>query len=289
MKRDVQVGVTLGVIILAIIGVFLSTRTTVKEPTIPIPEIEEETQVGALDVNELSPDPQNASQESFKEATASVQNTEQKASTVTSTAKRDEQPAEKEDNVIEGEWKKAKEKEPINIAANDTKASAVSNQEDWKDVSSGDVKKASSKGKIHKVQYNDSLRKIAKKYYGDESRWLLIFNANQDRIQDRNSLKIGTELIIPEEKPTTQMIKAETKTETKKEITTPSLSQVVEVENAKPTARKHIIHQGDSLYTLAIKYYNDGTKWNKIFDANKKILKDQKSLKIGQELVIPDL
>jgi len=281
MKRDVQVGVTLGVIILAIIGVFLSTRTTVKEPTIPIPETEEETQVGALDINELSPDPQNASQESFKEVTTA----EQKASVVTSTTKIDEQPVEKEDNIIEGEWKKAKEKEPINIAANDTKVSAVSNMEDWKDVPSGDVKKAISKFKTHKVQYNDSLHKIAKKYYGDESRWLLIFNANQDKIQDRNSLKIGTELIIPEEKTAAQKIQTETKTE----ITTPSLSQIVEVEDAKPTARKHIIQQGDSLYTLAIKYYNDGTKWNKIFDANKRSLKDQKSLKIGQELVIPDL
>lgn len=56
MKRDVQVGVTLGVIILAIIGVFLSTRTTVKEPTIPVSEIEEETQVDPLDVSELSPE-----------------------------------------------------------------------------------------------------------------------------------------------------------------------------------------------------------------------------------------
>jgi nucleoid-associated protein YgaU len=283
MKRDVQVGVTLGVIILAIIGVFLSTKTTVKEPTIPIPEIEEETQVGALDVSELSPEPQNASQESSKETTTAVQNAKQKVSVVTSTMKIDEQPSEKEDNIVVGEWKKAKEKEPINMA--DTKASTVSNQEDWKDVTSGDVKKA----KIHKVQYNDNLRKIAKKYYGDESRWLLIFNANQDKIQDRNSLKIGTELIIPEEKTTTQMIKAETKTDTKKEIITPSLSQAVEVKDVKPTARKHIIQQGDTLYTLAIKYYNDGTKWNKIFDANKKALKDQKSLKIGQELVIPDL
>ena len=55
MKRDVQVGVILGVIILAIIGVFLSTRTAVKEPVIPIPEIED-TQVGALNINELAQD-----------------------------------------------------------------------------------------------------------------------------------------------------------------------------------------------------------------------------------------
>lgn len=285
MKRDVQVGVTLGVIILAIIGVFLSTRTTVKEPVIPVPEEEEETQVGALDISELSPDPQTASQESFKEATTALQGTKQKALSVTGTAKIDEQTAEKEDTIVEGEWKKAQERESINVAANDTKVSAASDHEDWKDVPSGDVKKATTKGKIHKVQSNDSLRKIARKYYGDESKWLLIFNANQDKIQDRNSIRIGTELIIPEEKTTIQKTNAEINTV----VTTPLLSRVVQVEDAKPAAKKHTIQQGDSLYNLAAKYYNDGTKWNKIFDANRKILKDQKSLKIGQDLVIPDL
>lgn len=288
MKKDVQVGVTLGVIILAIIGVFLSTRTSVKEPSIPIPEAEEEAQIGALDISELSPDLQSASRESLQETTTSLQGTdertEQKASVVTNTMKIDEQTSEKEDNIVEGEWKKAKEKEPINVAANDTKAEAVSDQEDWKDVPAGDGKTI-SKFKMHKVQYSDSLRKIARKYYGDESKWLLIFNANQDKIQDRNSLRIGTELVIPAEKTTIQKTKAEIKTE----ITTPTLSQVIEVEDAKPTVRKHIIQQGDSLYTLATKYYSDGSKWNKIFDANRKTLKDQKSLKIGQELVIPDL
>lgn len=284
MKRDVQVGVTLGVIILAIIGVFLSTRTTIKEPTIPIPELEEETHVGALDIDELSPEPQNASQESFKEVTTEVQNPEQKAADVTSTAKIVEQPAEEEENVIEGEWKKAKEKEPI-PAANDTKVSVVSNSEDWKDILSADSKKVTLQFKTHKVKYKDSLRKIANKYYGDEEKWLLIFNANQNKIQDRNSLRVGTELIIPEEKT----ISPKTKGKTEKEITTPSLSQVVEVEDAKSTVNKHVVQQGDSLYTLAAKYYNDGAKWNKIYEANKKTLKDHKSLKIGQELVIPDL
>lgn len=284
MKRDVQVGVTLGVIILAIIGVFLSTRTTVKEPTIPIPELEEETHVGALDINELSPEPRNASQESFKEVVTGVQDPEQKTADVTSTAKIVEQPPEKEESVIEGEWKKAKENEPM-LVVNDKKEAIVSNSEDWKDVTSGDGKKVAPQCKIHKVKYNDSLRKIANKYYGDESKWLLIFDANQNKIQDRNSLKMGTELIIPEEKILSQKIKGKTKNET----TTPSLSQVVEVEDAKSTVNKHTVQQGDSLYTLAAKYYNDGSKWNKIYDANKKALKDHKSLKIGQELVIPDL
>ena len=277
MKRDVQVGVILGVIILAIIGVFLSTRTAVKEPTIPIPGAEEDTQVGALDINELPQSPPNTSQDTFKEIATTVQNAEQKVATVINTAKIQEQPVEQEDNVIEGEWKKAKG-EPINVSS---RISVASGQENWKDVSSNDGKKPSSKFQIHKVQSNDDLRKIAKKYYGDVSKWLLIFNANQDKIHDRNSLKIGTELIIPEEKPSVQKTKTET--------TTPSLSQVTEVEITTQTAKTHIVQQSDSLYKLAAKYYNDGSKWNKILEANKKILKDHNSLKVGQELVIPDL
>src|SRR3989337_3029595 len=132
MKRDVQVGVILGVIILAIIGVFLSTRTTVKEPTIPIPETEEGTQVGALDINELPQSPPNTSQDTFKEITTTAQNTEQKAEPVINTAKIQEQPVEQEDNVIEGVWKKAKE-ESGNVSSS---VSETSGQEIWQDVSS---------------------------------------------------------------------------------------------------------------------------------------------------------
>ncbi|OHC06135.1 MAG: hypothetical protein A3J92_05280 [Planctomycetes bacterium RIFOXYC2_FULL_41_27] len=277
MKRDVQVGVILGVIILAIIGVFLSTRTAVKEPTIPIPEAEEDTQVGALDINELPQAPPNTSQDTFKEITATIQNTEQKVAPVINTVKILEQPAEQEDNVIEGVWKKAKD-EAINVSS---RVSETSDQEIWKDISSESVKKSTSKFQVHKVRSNDDLHKIAQKYYGDVSKWLLIFNANQDKIKDRNSLRIGTELIIPEEQPSSQKTKTET--------TTPALSQVTKVEDAVQTGKKHIVQQGDSLYKLAQKYYNDGSKWNKILEANKIILKNRNTLKVRQELVIPDL
>ncbi len=277
MKRDVQVSVILGVIILAIIGVFLSTRTAVKEPTIPIPGAEEDTQVGALDINELPQAPPNTSQDTFKEITTTVQNTEQKVAPVINTAKIQKQPAEQEDNVIEGVWKKAKE-EPENVSSS---VSETSDQEIWKDIPSESVKKSTSKFQTHKVQSNEDLHKIAKRYYGDVSKWLLIFNANQDKIHDRNSLKIGTELIIPEEKLTLQ--------KTKKETTTPALSQVTKVEDTAQTGKKHTVQQSDSLYKLAVKYYNNGAKWNKILEANKHILKNQNSLKVGQELVIPDL
>ncbi|NUN24343.1 MAG: LysM peptidoglycan-binding domain-containing protein, partial [Candidatus Jettenia caeni] len=57
----------------------------------------------------------------------------------------------------------------------------------------------------------------------------------------------------------------------------------------KSAVKTHRVQQGDSLYKLAVKYYDNGAKWNKILDANKKTLKNKKSLKVGQELIIPEL
>jgi hypothetical protein len=51
----------------------------------------------------------------------------------------------------------------------------------------------------------------------------------------------------------------------------------------------HKIMANDSLYKLAKKYYNDGSKWEKIYQANRNIMPDPHSLKIGQELVIPNI
>lgn len=284
MKRDVQVGVILGVIILAIIGVFLSTRTAVKEPNIPIPEIEDEySQVGVLDMSKLPQEPPGESriQTSFKEAVTTAENTGKKEQVAIPAAK-EKTPVQSTvaaDNVIEGEWKKAKD-----VIVNNQKTPKAPDSEEWKSISPDNAEKYSSKFQIHKVQYKDDLHKIAKKYYGDVSKWILIFNANKDKIQDRNSLKIGTDLIIP------VMAEGTSASESRNtEMVIPALSHVTEVEETTITVKKHVVQQGDTLSKIASKYYNDSTKWNKILDNNRKILKNQNSLKIGQELTIPDL
>lgn len=280
MKRDVQVGVVLGVIILAIIGVFLSTRTAVKEPNIPIPEIEDEyPQVGVLDASKLPQNPPGESQEFSKEVSTIAQNTGKRGQSVTTKDKTVTQLTVAEDNVVEGEWKKAKD-----IVVNDKKTPTTPDNDDWKSISPNDAEKYNSKFQIHTVQYRDDLHKIAKKYYGDVSKWILIFNANKDKIHDRNSLKIGTDLVIPVVSEGNNVLQR-----SKTEITTPTLSQVIEVEDAAPNMKRHVVQKGDTLYKIALKYYNDGTKWNKILDKNRNILKNQNSLRQGQELSIPDL
>ena len=51
----------------------------------------------------------------------------------------------------------------------------------------------------------------------------------------------------------------------------------------------HRIRANDSLYKLAKRYYNDGSKWEEIYKANRKIMPDPHSLKIGQKLHIPNI
>lgn len=48
------------------------------------------------------------------------------------------------------------------------------------------------------VQPGDTLSKISKKFYGDANRYMDIFYANRDKIEDPDKLQVGWELTIPQ-------------------------------------------------------------------------------------------
>jgi LysM repeat protein len=58
---------------------------------------------------------------------------------------------------------------------------------------------------------------------------------------------------------------------------------------AAKAARTHVVEAGDTLESLAQKYYGDRTRWVKIYTANNDALRDGRPLKPGTELVIPSL
>ncbi|MEG2350718.1 MAG: LysM peptidoglycan-binding domain-containing protein [Hungatella sp.] len=51
--------------------------------------------------------------------------------------------------------------------------------------------------------------------------------------------------------------------------------------------RSHTVVKGDNLYTLAKKYYKDGSQYKKIYDANKDKIKNSNMITVGMVLVIP--
>ncbi len=56
---------------------------------------------------------------------------------------------------------------------------------------------------------------------------------------------------------------------------------------ASNEAQIHKVQEGETLWTIAEKYYGDGKLWPKIWDANKDKVSNAQSLKVGDELVIP--
>jgi len=52
-------------------------------------------------------------------------------------------------------------------------------------------------------------------------------------------------------------------------------------------ARTHTMQKGDTLYSLARKYYNDQSKWRKIWEANRAQISDPNRIPLGAKLVIP--
>lgn len=117
------------------------------------------------------------------------------------------------------------------------------------------------------VARGDTFIRIAEKVYGDRTKWKVIFDANRRQVADVKLLQEGQKLVIP--------ALPESALKAQKSLL-PATGTV-----------KHTVKSGDTLYTLAEKYYGDGSLWQHIHDANKKVLPNPNRLEVGQKLVIP--
>jgi len=51
--------------------------------------------------------------------------------------------------------------------------------------------------RVHVVQPKDTLSSLARQYYNDQKMWRKIWEANRDKIPNKDVLKVGQELVIP--------------------------------------------------------------------------------------------
>jgi nucleoid-associated protein YgaU len=49
----------------------------------------------------------------------------------------------------------------------------------------------------------------------------------------------------------------------------------------------YIIRPGDTLGKIAMRFYGDAREWKKIYAANRHLLDDNKSIEVGQKIVLP--
>jgi nucleoid-associated protein YgaU len=128
---------------------------------------------------------------------------------------------------------------------------------------------SSTSGRTHTVRRNESFWTIAVKYYNDGTKWKLIKSANQDRVKGE-FLPEGTELVIPDAGDT------------------PSSAASVRTAKGPLAADEYRVQEGDSLWSIAKERLGNAIHWEKIYEANRDVMKDKNTLKKGMVLRIPD-
>lgn len=288
MRRDTQIGIILGVVILVVIGVFLSTRTTDKKTEIPDLMLSEkgttESEIEEIDINEI-----------IKEK---ITTTAKETTPVEKHSKETPIKTSKNDTSLEGKWEgiETASTEPeetsseIPVAEEITEMTEITEKievaqqtlsDDRETITEENHKRSSVgiSGKIiHKVRPNDNLLNISRRYYGDETKWKKIYVANKGNVKNPDTLYIGQELLIPE-----------IKNEKKKTLGSEVPLEKKPEKGTTINSGTHIVVSGDTLYNLARKYYNDSAMWDIIYNANEETIDDKRLLKTGQILIIPEL
>lgn len=280
MRRDTQIGVILGMVILVIIGVFLSTRTSDNGSVLPDLVLEEEYKqnpvIEEIEISAIIEKSEIAEQEevptvefpSFEVRVSDkivkpIQPEEQLAKTFVEIPD--------DDTSLEGKWEGIAEE----ISENSEIAQRIPSEEKTfipekeQQISSYSI----SNNTVYKVRPNDSLIKISRKYYGNEKKWTRIFDANRDSMSDPNALYVGQKLLIPDitvDKESNETIQA------------PVINKRKYLDK-----NTHTVEAGDTLYRLAEKYFDDPSVWMDIYEANEDTIEDKGLLKEGQILIIP--
>ena len=71
------------------------------------------------------------------------------------------------------------------------------------------------------------------------------------------------------------------------EVETPPKAETKATGVPSTGSQTYTVKAGDTLYSLARRFYSDGKLWTKIFEANKDKIRDVSDIRIGTVLVIP--
>lgn len=128
---------------------------------------------------------------------------------------------------------------------------------------------ASAQTSVHVVQPGETLNLIALRVYGNAGLWPTIYEANRVLIgADPNLILPGAQLVIP------QLIYQ---------------SHGVEggVAAGSSSTQYYTVQPGDTLQSIAVRHYGYGASWLPIYEANRVVIANVDSLRIGEVLALP--
>lgn len=140
-------------------------------------------------------------------------------------------------------------------------------------------------GRRYVVRRGDTLANLARRAYGRESLYTLIYEANKDRLASPNELPLGLEIYIP---PAPSM--QSTVAASNEQLGVP-VARVDRPATTAPPAtdepRRYVVQPGDTLQSIAVKVYGRESMYRAILRANRHVLASPADLRPGLTLVLP--
>jgi LysM repeat protein len=122
-----------------------------------------------------------------------------------------------------------------------------------------EVTESRPKGGVWIVSKGDTLSSIAEEYFGDETKWNLIKQANPDL--NESQLAIGDTIILPPRDAKDRIVRGD---------------------------GVHVVVSGETLSDIAVAYYGKAKYWNRIYEANVSVIGDDpEKLEVGMRLKMP--
>lgn len=124
------------------------------------------------------------------------------------------------------------------------------------------------------VEEGDDLWTIAEKNYDSGYNWVDIQEANN--IENPNQLAAGTKLVIPDVQPKTATVDSEQGSMAEEE-SVPASDQI--------TGSEYTVVEGDTLWRIAVRKYNDGHQYTRIAQVNN--IANPNRILAGSTLTLP--
>lgn len=133
-----------------------------------------------------------------------------------------------------------------------------------------------SKRMLYTWQTGDTYVALAKKLYGEPTKFTLIQNANEGR----EDMQPGDKILVP-------VYDVENVVEVPTPVKIEGKSKTAKSAPVSAAGRTHLVKKGESLSKIAKLELGDSRRWPEIFDLNKDKLKSPESLRDGMQLALP--
>jgi nucleoid-associated protein YgaU len=132
-------------------------------------------------------------------------------------------------------------------------------------------KKETSTDTTYIVGPGESIWLIADKFYGDGSKWKVIWEHNIDLLPKPEMIREGQTIRVPKLDAT--------------KVKLPVEPEISIRQSGADQERHYTVERGDCLGIISQKFYGTSKKWKLILEANN--LEDETSLRAGMKIVIP--